>query len=69
MQGPQLSTETKEFIERLIASGEKWLISDLEKIYQESKDEEDFLQEFQLYLTRLDIKIKTLRDEFSKIFP
>lgn len=69
MQGPQLSDEAKGFIEKLIATGEKWLISDLEKIYQESKDEDDFLQEFQLYLTRLDVKIKTLRDEFSKIFP
>lgn len=69
MQGPQLSTDTKGFIERLITTGEKWLISDLEKIYQESKDENDFLQEFQLYLTRLDVKIKTLKDEFSKIFP
>lgn len=69
MQGPELSTESKQFIERLISTGEQWLITDLERIFQESKDEADFLQEFQLYLTRLDLKIKTLRDEFSKIFP
>jgi lantibiotic modifying enzyme len=69
MQGSELTHKTKQFIENLLATGEQWLISDLEKIFQEAKDEEDFLEEFQLYLTRLDVKVKTLKDEFSKIFP
>ena len=67
MEGKELSKTTKEFIERILASGEKWLIEDLERMFKEAVDEPDFLQEFQLYLTRLDVKIKTLRDEFAKI--
>lgn len=68
MHGTDLSPKTKHFIENLLATGEQWLIADLEKIFQEADDEKDFLEEFQLYLTRLDVKIKTLKDEFSKIF-
>lgn len=68
MDGSQLSNTTKEFIERILASGEKWLIEDLERMFKEAVDEPDFLQEFRFYLTRLDVKIKTLRDEFAKIY-
>lgn len=63
----QVSETTKQFLEKLLETGEKWLAEEIKKIYNSSTDEEDFLEETNLYLTRLEIKIKTLKEECEKL--
>lgn len=62
-----ISEETKFFLQKLLETGEKWLAEEVKKIYDASADEKDFLEETSLYLTRLEIKIKTLKEESEKL--
>ena len=62
-----LSDKTKMFLAQLVASGEKWLVEEIEKMFKEAEDEEDLLEELDLYLARLDMKLKKLKEEFEKL--
>lgn len=67
MARQNISEETKLFLQKLLETGEKWLAEEVKKIYDASTDEKDFLEETSLYLTRLEIKIKTLKEECEKL--
>ena len=62
-----LSDKTKMFLAQLVSAGEKWLVEEIEKMFKEAEDEEDLLEELDLYLARLDMKLKKLKEEFEKL--
>lgn len=62
-----ISDNTKKFLQQVLGSGEKWLAEEIKKISEGSCDEKDFLEEVSLYLTRLEIKIRTLKEETEKL--
>ena len=55
------------FVAQLVSAGEKWLVEEIEKMFKEAEDEEDLLEELDLYLARLDMKLKKLKEEFEKL--
>ena len=67
MEKEGLSDKTKLFLAQLVSGGEKWLVEEIEKMFKEASDEEDLLEELDLYLARLDMKLKKLKEEFEKI--
>ncbi len=67
MEKEGLSDKTKLFLAQLVSSGEKWLVEEIEKMFKEASDEEDLLEELDLYLARLDMKLKKLKEEFEKL--
>lgn len=62
-----LSQHSKQFLKNVLGSGEKWLAEEIKKISENSSDEKDFLEEVVLYLTRIEIKIRTLKEEGEKL--
>ena len=67
MEKEGLSDKTKLFLAQLVSGSEKWLVEEVEKMFKEASDEEDLLEELDLYLARLDIKLKKLKEEFEKL--
>ena len=63
MDSKGFSPEAKSFLQHLLESGEPWLIESIKKIYDKSSDEKDFLEEVGLYLTRLELKTRKLKQE------
>ncbi|HBQ21921.1 MAG: hypothetical protein A2Z91_01010 [Deltaproteobacteria bacterium GWA2_38_16] len=59
--------DAKAFLQHVLASGEKWLAEEVKKIYDQSSDQTDFLEEVSLYLTRLELKLKALKEECEKL--
>jgi len=66
MEKEGLSDKTKTLLANIVSSGEKWLIEEVERMFKEASDEEDLLEELDLYLTRLDMKIKSFKEELEK---
>ncbi|MBI2608158.1 MAG: hypothetical protein HYW47_00995 [Deltaproteobacteria bacterium] len=66
MEKEGLSDKAKTLLAHIVSSGEKWLIEEVERMFKEASDEEDMLEELDLYLTRLDMKIKTFKEELEK---
>lgn len=62
-----ISQETKLFLQKLLGTGEKWLAEEIKKIYDSSSDEKDFLEDVLLYLTRIDMKVKGIKEECEKL--
>lgn len=62
-----VSENTKHFLQQVLGSGEKWLAEEIKKISETSTDEEDFLEEVVLYLTRIELKIRTLKEQGEKL--
>ncbi len=67
MEAKNLSEQAKTFLQHLLSTGEKWLAEEVKKICDSSTDETDFLEEVSLYLTRLELKVKALKEEAEKI--
>lgn len=67
MGAENFSEETKDLLKQVLNAGEKWLAEEIKKIYDASSDEKDFLEEVNLYLTRLELKIKALKEECEKL--
>ena len=67
MDPNKFSDEAKTFLQHVLGTGEKWLAEEIKKMYESATDEKDFLEETVLYLTRLDIKIKTLKKVCEKL--
>jgi len=65
MKKEAVSDHLKSFLGRMLSHADKWLVEDIEKIFKEASDEEDFLEELDLYIARLEMKSKTLRKEFD----
>lgn len=67
MDSKSFSEEAKAFLQHVLESGEPWLIENIKKIYEKSSDEKDFLEEVSLYLTRLELKARGLKEECEKL--
>ena len=67
MDAKQFSEQTKTFLQNIFNTGEKWLAEEIKKIYERSSDENDFLEETNLYLTRMELKVKALKEECEKL--
>lgn len=66
MEKDRLSEKAKALLATILSGSDKWLIEDVEKIYKEASDEEDFLEELDLYVARLEMKLKRIKQEFEK---
>ena len=69
MEHHQISEKTKTFLQLILGTGEKWILEEVNKIFNDSTDEEDFIEEMNLYLARLELKIKNIKEQFGKIYP
>lgn len=67
MDTKKFSEKTKNFLQDILGTGEKWLAEEIKKIFDRSSDEKDFLEEVNLYLTRLELKIKSLKKECENL--
>lgn len=67
MEAKDFSEQTKAFLQHILSTGEKWLAEKIKQIYDDSSDERDFLEEVNLYLTRTELKIKSLKEECEKL--
>jgi len=67
MDAKNLSEQGKTFLQHILSTGEKWLAEEVKKMCDASSDEADFLEELTLYLTRLELKVKALKEESEKI--
>ena len=66
MEKEGLSDKARALLAHFVSNGEKWLIEEVERMFKEASDEEDLLEELDLYLTRLDMKIKAFKEELEK---
>ncbi len=67
MDAKNCSENAKAFLQDVLSTGEKWLAEEIKKMCENASDEEDFLEEASLYLTRLEIKIRTLKETSEKL--
>ena len=67
MDAKNLSEQGKTFLQHILSTVEKWLAEEVKKMCDASSDEEDFLEEVVLYLTRIELKVKALKEESEKI--
>ena len=68
MEREGFSEQTIVFLRRLAATGETWLVEEVHQMAKQAADEEDFIEELNLYIARLEMKVKTLKEEFEKNF-
>ena len=67
MDPKHFSDQTKTFLQSIANTGEKWLAEEVKKIYEQSSDENDFLEEVNLYLMRMELKVKALKEACEKL--
>ncbi len=67
MDPKHFSDQTKNFLQNIANTGEKWLAEEVKKIYEQSTDENDFLEELNLYLMRMELKVKALKEACEKL--
>jgi hypothetical protein len=67
MDTSHMSDQTKEFLQSVISSGEKWLGEEVKALFESSENEKDFLDDTTLYLTRIEIKVRQLKEQSEKI--
>ncbi|MBI4040525.1 MAG: hypothetical protein HY390_01525 [Deltaproteobacteria bacterium] len=67
MEASHVSDQTKQFLQKVIGVGQKWLAEEIKRILDESTDEEDFFEEATLYLTRTEIKVRELKEAAEEI--
>ena len=67
MDASQASNTTKSFLEKVAQAGETWLAEEIKKIFENASDEKDFLEEVTLYLTRIEMKTRDLKQYAEKL--
>ena len=67
MDASQISETTESFLKKVAEAGEIWLAEEIKKIFESASDEKDFLEEATLYLTRIEMKTRDLKQLSEKL--